>query len=228
MMRNTVRVVASLLLSSASLRAGEEYLFVDRASGATNGPFKIQPHAEIKLEGKIYTVQSAAKPFDFESKIIASVSYSNVPVRVVLNDALIACSISNDSSKAVVLFGAEKVDKRVTIVARGIKLGELLRVVCEYCDLTLIRQWSQASHQPRETIILRPASIASDQCTEVFSMAPDVYDGAVKRDGSYAKHLIKFGVIKAETEMAHEFQRDRSMLILHGPRDALVRFKNTL
>ena len=204
-----------------SASAQDEYLFVDHSRGTTNGPFTIQPNASVQIGGKEYTLRPVSTPLQCESEVIPSVDHADATLRTVVDAALLACGITNTRTRTIVIFQEPMVTNRVTLTGRSIRIGELVQILCDVCDLTLVRD------RRDETLILIPNAVADDRTARVFGILPSTYDHFTKTHGSFNRLLVEVGVIRRESHMLCEFQRDRSIIILYGSREALRRFELT-
>ncbi|OGV61143.1 MAG: hypothetical protein A2283_24030 [Lentisphaerae bacterium RIFOXYA12_FULL_48_11] len=209
--------IITLFIVCNRVLAGDDYLLIDNATGKTNGPFEIRPYSDIVIEGRTYTLVSNIIPLEIELRNIPSVDFRNTTVRAAVNFSLQACGLTN-SPASVILFQKNKITKRTTFSARNINLGELLKIICNTCDLTLIRD------RHNQTIILVPNAIASDNIAKAYGMSVASYDETIKNYGSFNKALVNTGVIRRETDMICEFQRDIETMVLYGSPEAFFRF----
>jgi len=215
------RIIITAFLLCSRVLAGDDYLFVDKASGKTNGPIEILPYTDIVLEGKTYTLKPTIVPLEMESKNVPAVDFRNTPVCKAVNTALLTCGLTNSPPK-VVFLQQDKITERVTFSAKDITLGVLFKLICETCNLTLVRDRSS------QTLVFIPNAMASERTTaKVFNMAASTYDQTIKPYGSFNRLLVEVGVIRREMDMFCEFQRDLSVLVLYGSPEALHKFENT-
>lgn len=214
--------ILTLFLVCSSALVADDYLLVDQSTGVTNGPVDISPNATIIVGGRTYNVLPVTGPLMFESRNIPRVAFSNTPVMAAIDFALLNCGLTNESSAPqIAVFHGATINKTVTFSARDITLGELIRLICEMCDLTLIRD------RASQALILVPNSIYDERTARAFGILPSVYNEIVKSDGSFNRLLVTLGVIRRESDMLCEFQQDRSLLILYGSREALRRVSMT-
>ncbi len=215
-----ITIAATLLLHLPASAQGP-FLFVNDSLGTTNGPFTLSPYASIALDGTSYTLHPVSSPFEFEAHRVPELYFRDAEPQDVLSHALTACGITNAHSGTIVTFRPHTVTRRVTFAARDITLSETIEIVADICDLDIIRD-----HRAK-AVILVPNEISDGRIARVYGLIPPAYDAMVRYSGSLSQVLLEFGVIRKESHVLIDYQRENSILILYASHQVLDRFDTT-
>jgi len=210
-----------MLLLPLVASAQERFLFVNEASGITNGPFVISPHGSITLEDSSYTLRPVTMPFEFESHIVPEIDVTNAEPRDVLSHALTTCGMTNNHSGRVVIFLPHTVTGTVTLSARELTLRDTIAITADMCDLSTVRD-----HRAK-VVILVPNDIADGRTARVYRISPAAYETLVYPSDSVSQLLFHFGVVRREEHVIADYQRGKSVLILYASATILNEFEAT-
>ncbi len=216
----TARVASWAFLALSAVAVGQDaYEFIDRSTGTTNGPFVIYPYADVRIGGREYQIRPSNAPLSWESHVVPSVHLSDATLRAALDKILPVFETATNDPPNVVVFRESLVAERITMELGAITLGELLRLFCGYCDVTLLRD------RESEAIVLMPNALADGRSARVLGILPGTYDRMIEPHGSFNRLLVEVGVIKRESHALCDFQRDRSLLILYGSPEVFLEFE---
>lgn len=159
----------------------------------------------------ISTEREVAEGFEFERMIVQEIQTRGEPLEEILKQAL--QEIGLDTNR-VVFFPASLGKMPVTLHLRNVTVADLVRYVSDLANADIVRQTDFRGDPPRtQGMFILRAPIYAEQMSRAF----------VAHEGATAEGAAAFVSLLAEFDptMIYEFQRERSILILHGRRDVV-------
>jgi hypothetical protein len=212
-------IILSYLMLAGVAAAQDEFFFVDSATGVTNGPYDVHDYGTFRLAGHDYTIRRDTTRLEFESAVIPSVDFRDVSVRQAIDTILVDGIFASNRVPRVEILKESMVTNVVSFIAFAIKVGDTIDILAELADLEIIRD------RKSQTIILIPRSFSDGRSARAYDILPGQYDRLDRPRGEFHRLLVRFGVMRNESQLTTEFKRERSRLLLYGSAKVIREFE---
>ena len=199
--------------------AAEWYYVVDANRGATNGPFHLRNHDEIRIDSNEYQIVEAPPLFGIEERTIAKVDARCATPEAVLRKAW-AEAVPTNHPLPELLFLNIGTNVEVTLRMQQVDLAVFLSYVCDAVQLRASRLQIWSSNRLQDLLIVEPATMHDDRETQVYFVRPEFYDLMIKAHCTSLKEwLMQLGAFQKESEAQVLYLPAKNWLIIRAPHD---------
>ena len=214
--------IAFLLLAVAfapATMAADWYSLVDEVHSTTNGPFQLRDGDEIQIGSNRYQIAQTSPLFGLEKRSVAKVEATNATPEAVLRQAWADAPSRTNQPLPELLFRNISTNSAIWLNLRRVELADLVRYVCEIANLEVSRCRGSHGLGPADVLIVQPHGTHDEYETQIYGMAPARYDQITADGHSFAKFLIKMGILETESDAQVEYRRAEGWIILRAPHE---------